>query len=93
MKKLFWKIFLEEHYPLTIVSDRYGGSYSGGKFTAWPELFYRIPEAIEGDDIACSTFWWKEADTSLIGIGSTPEVALNDLLTKVKKQLEEEPKP
>lgn len=76
----------------SIVSERYGGSYSGGEYTAWPD-FYNLPKAIEGDDIACSSFWLEEVDNSLIGIGSIPEESLNDLLKKVEKDINKGKEP
>ena len=84
--KRLTKLWLENHYPLTIVNDRYGGVYSGGEYTAWPLLFYEVPKDIEGDDIACSSFWWGDTDTSLVGRGDTPRKALNDLVKRMKKR-------
>ena len=77
-------MYLEECvlYPLTVISDRYSGCYSGAKFTAWPLVYTRMPEAVDGGDIECSSFW-EEADKSLIGMGSTVQEAVNDLLDKV----------
>ena len=44
-------------YPLTVVADRYMGTYSGGKFTAWRLHPSEIPSEIYWDDISCCDFW------------------------------------
>ena len=33
---------MNEIYPLTIINDRYAGTYSGGIFTAWNMDYYEI---------------------------------------------------
>lgn len=76
--------FLENIYPLTIVSDRYGGSYSGGKFTAWNLDADEIPAEIAGDDVECYDFWNKNEAT--VGKGDTIREALFDLYIKLKKE-------
>lgn len=37
------KLFLEDMYPLTIVSDRYGGTYSKGLYLAFPVSYPFMP--------------------------------------------------
>ena len=81
----YLKFWLEYKYPLTVVSDRYGGAYSGSDYTAWPLLFYKVPREIEGDDVTCSCFW-HDADKDIIGFGSTPRKAINDLVKKIEKR-------
>lgn len=44
-------------YPLTIVVDRYGGTYSNGKITVWNEFTENIPTDIYSDDCTCHDFW------------------------------------
>lgn len=44
-------------YPLTIIIDRYGGTYSGGEFTAWNLYPETIPDDIYSDDCTCNDFW------------------------------------
>lgn len=66
-------------YPLTIVYDRYMGTYSGGRWTAWCVDADLIPEAIHSDDISCSEFWSKEAKHYHIGKGDSPEEAVRNL--------------
>ena len=77
-------MYLEECvlYPLTVISDRYSGCYSGAKFTAWPLVYDMMPKGPDAGDIECSSFW-EDADKSLIGMGSTVQEAVNDLLDKV----------
>lgn len=76
-------------YPLTVVNDRYGGTYSDGNFTAWPKLFYQVPREIEGNDIECATFW-SDADKSEIGIGDTIQKAVNDLTRKIEAKFKDD---
>lgn len=65
----------------TVVEDRYGGAYSGGKYIAWPLPSAAIPAASQGGDIDVSAFW---SEHRLAGKGDTPEAALADL----ERQLE-----
>jgi hypothetical protein len=66
-----------EIYPLTVVSDRYGGTYSGGNFTAWNLDFDEIPNGINGNDVSCHEFW---LDNEIpVGRGSTIHEAIYDL--------------
>lgn len=69
-------------YPLTIVADRYNGTYSGGKFTAWNKDVYDIPESIDSDDLSCSGFWRRYR--GLVGKGPTPNEAVKDLWRKME---------
>lgn len=77
-------------YPLIII-DRYTGAYSHGKYTAWNDVFYRIPKEVEANDVECLEFWskFKQGEKRnifnkllYIGIGNTPIDALEDLKTK-----------
>lgn len=71
---------MNEIYPLTIVRDRYMGSYSDGKYTAWNLESWEVPRAIAGDDIECMGFWWQcNAYGITVGRGNTPEEAVEDL--------------
>ena len=69
-------------YPLTIIKDRYQGTYSGGKFTAWNLKHFDVPEAIQGDDLTASVFW--QYDDFIVGKGDTPEEAILDLIEKLE---------
>lgn len=78
---------MSEVYPLTIVKDRYNGSYSGAKYTAWNCDFWDVPEEIEGGDIECMDFWENYKDKKhnafkesvFVGKGSSPNEALDNL--------------
>lgn len=64
-------------YPITIVKDRYGGTYSGGAFLAFNLPCEEIPLEIDADDVTCYKFW---KNTKIkVGKGATPDEALNDL--------------
>ena len=73
-------------YPLTIISDRYDGTYSGGGWLAFPLDYDEIPEDVNGDDLACVAFW--EAYYGPVGKGNSAQSALDDL---IKQMCEFEP--
>ena len=76
----YWDILQDPIYPLTIITDRYNGTYSGGKVLAFNMDYYELPEDIDGDDVACSNFFQK---TKIIyGKGDTPMEAYRDLIIK-----------
>lgn len=77
-----------ELYPLTIVADRYCGSYSGGVFTAWNKDTGELPDAIFGCDRDCGYFW-ADANRDEIGFGDTPDEAYRDLCAKLGKKARE----
>lgn len=67
-------------YPLTIIRDRYGGTYSGGKYTAWNVKHYEIPKRIDGDDMDCQKAWQDLRNVKYpVGIGETIQEAIKDL--------------
>ena len=55
--------------------DRYNGTYSGGKWTAW-NLSY-VPSKIDADDTECADFFAK--NMIVYGRGETPQEAIDDL--------------
>ncbi|RTL49921.1 MAG: hypothetical protein EKK46_14085 [Rhodocyclaceae bacterium] len=65
---------------LTVVEDRYGGGYSGGRFVAWPLPSASVPPDSQGGDIPASVFWAKPR---LAGKGDTQEAAIIDLELKL----------
>lgn len=78
-------------YPCTIIVDRYGGSYSGGRRTAWPVS--ELPEGPYDSDPECKDFWKAYASGRTpngdvapypIGIGEAPQAALDDLRAKFR---------
>ncbi len=69
-------------YPVTIVSDRYGGTYSGGNYTAWNLHICNVPEEIDADDVTCSNFWFD--NDIIVGKGTTSQNAYDDLNSKLE---------
>ena len=82
--------FWQDIYPITIVQDRYGGTYSGAAFLCFGCEYYEIPQEVNGDDIEAMTFWDNtnlrtcHADLR-IGKGNTPDDALRDYAEKYYK--------
>ena len=84
-------------YPVTIVEDRYGGCYSGGAYTAFCMDGSELPWQIDAGDVECDCFWkkyndiFKEDPNNIykVGIGRTPNEAVNDLAKKIKNKYEE----
>ena len=74
----------KEIYPLTIISDRYGGIYSKGKYLAFNLEYDEIPSSINGDDVDCHSFWIENEDY-LVGKGNCIDKAIEDLCYKIKK--------
>lgn len=73
---------MNEIYPLTIINDRYTGTYSGGEFTAWNMDYSEIPTEPAEDDVTCMWFW---SDTEIpIGRGKTPQEAVDDLRRRLE---------
>jgi hypothetical protein len=83
-----WDLFNKldiDVYPVTIKSDRYGGTYNGGyNFHAWSCEEEDIPEDIDGGDVECAKAWHhvKENMRLYVGFGRTPSVALLDVWFK-----------
>jgi hypothetical protein len=72
-------------YPLTIISDRYNGAYSGAKFLAFALDHCDIPEEVGGGDGDEMRFWDGDLHKRFkIGKGSTPQEAFNDLWLKLQ---------
>ena len=71
-------------YPLTIISDRYGGVYSGARFTAWNEYDSDVPYEASANDMMCGEFWDKTKKK--VGKGNTPNEALEDLYSKLQNK-------
>ena len=70
-------------YPVTLVKDRYHGTYSGGKWIAFNRVPWDIPEAVLGSDVPCATYF-NQADGQF-AVGSTMEEALKNLYQIVKE--------
>lgn len=72
-------------YPLTIVSDRYNGTYSDAKYLAFNLDAGMMPWQIGSGDPDEMDFWelselYKDYD---IGKGNTPQEAFDDLWNKL----------
>lgn len=81
-------------YPFAVVHDRYGGTYSRGKFTCWWGI--EVVDAAQADDCSASAFWagWesgseKRGPRQFIGVGDTVEAAIMDAV----RQFEESEHP
>lgn len=74
---------IKDVYPLTIVADRYSGTYSGGAYLAFNCETEYVPRKIADNDSSTSEFW--NNSTLTIGKGNTPNEALEDLANKLKK--------
>ena len=68
-------------YPFTIITDRYGGTYSGACFLCINCDYGEIPPEINSDDVECQRFW-SSNNNYIIGKGGTPQEALQDYLYK-----------
>lgn len=76
-------------FPVTIVADRYGGCYSGGKWLALQVNNDDVPDEIGASDPDEEMFWREHDDNKFpIGKGNTPNEALADLISKSKKYYE-----
>lgn len=74
----------DEIYPLTVVKDRYNGTYTGGKYLAWNKEPNEVPRVFQGE---CDADIVSIADMlkNLYGKGNTPEEAIDDLAEKMEK--------
>ena len=79
-----FKDIYDDIYPLKIVSDRYSGTYSRGKFTAWNMEAYDVPVEISEDDDTCADFWARNEYP--VGIGHTPKEAVQDLYDQLQER-------
>lgn len=68
-------------YPLTIVADRYGGTYTGGKWLAFACNYNEIDRRVNGDDLD-----EQEGFRQTYGKGNTPEEAVADLKKEMANQ-------
>lgn len=70
-------------YPLTIIRDRYSGSYSGGIYVAFNLEAPKVPAEVFGDDCTAMRFW--KHFKGVVGRGGSPDSAVKDLLKNRKK--------
>lgn len=83
-------------YPLTIIMDRYSGTYSGGLFTVWKLHPETIPDDIYSDDCTCNDFWSElnhdeksynyRRYHNKCGIGNTIQEAIDNLQNKLSPE-------
>lgn len=79
---------LRHLYPLTIIPDRYNGTYSGGLYTVWKHHAENVPSEIYSDDTTCSEFWSYEVENrNDFGVGDTIQEAIDDLYYKSSNPL------
>lgn len=69
--------------PVTITPDRYGGTYSGGCWLAFPLDPSAVPGDPSGDDLAAVS-WWSELGDLPVGRGDTPDQAYADLARRLE---------
>lgn len=85
---------LDDTYPICVIKDRYGGVYSGGRYTAWYSDIPNTPSGIYEDDVTCAKAWGKlraarQNGKLVYGIGKTPDEALRDLAITIIRTKEE----
>lgn len=73
-------------YPIAIRQARYSGAYEGGEWIAIPNydemsIAPIYLDYIDGDDDGAICFWNSEL-AKHVGVGTTPNDALEDLLSK-----------
>lgn len=69
-------------WPLTIISDRYHGAYSGAAYVAFPLEYHEVPEFVGGGDVEEREGWepYRLREPGFVcGFGSTPNRAARDL--------------
>lgn len=69
-----------EMYPLTIIKDRYNGTYSGGMYLAFNLEYDEIPLDVSGSDMNCANFW--KYTKLIVGKGANIKQAYDDLKEK-----------
>ena len=89
----------EDIYPLTVVRDRYNGTYSGASYLAFNLDSNLVPSEVHDSDVPCSYFWdlidegnFVEGKVArdyrdivkYVGKGATIEDAVVDLYHKMK---------
>ena len=74
---------IEDIYPLTIIKDRYNGSYSKGKYLAFNLDQWDIDDAIGGSDTDEMNYWDVRDSSNMVGKGDTIEQSVLNLLEKI----------
>ena len=72
---------------MTVITDRYGGTYSRATCLAFPVEYNFMPMGPEASDAECCRFWQGEEDIDyFIGKGAMPNEAAGDLIQKYADQ-------
>ena len=94
-----YELAQEDIYPLTVVRDRYNGTYSGASYIAFNLDSNLVPSEVHDSDVPCSYFWdlidegnFVEGKVArdyrdvvkYVGKGATIENAVIDLYRKMK---------
>ena len=94
-----YELAQEDIYPLTVVRDRYNGTYSGASYLAFNLDSNLVPSEVHESDVPCSYFWdlidggnFVEGKVArdyrdvvkYVGKGATIEAAVVDLYHKMK---------
>ena len=74
-------------YPIVIRESRYNGVYENGMWhpiancvsETWNMEYF---EYLYGDDEDAIAFWWESDAAEKVGVGATPNKALQDLFKK-----------
>ena len=89
----------EDIYPLTVIRDRYNGTYSGASYLAFNLDSNLVPSEVHDSDVPCSYFWdlidegnFVEGKVArdyrdivkYVGKGATIEDAVVDFYRKMK---------
>ena len=75
---------MEDIYPITIIRDRYNGTYSGGKYLAFNLNYDEIPPQINADDVTCFLYW--QDSKILVGKGAYMGEAYDDLCFEIERR-------
>ena len=94
-----YELAQEDIYPLTVIRDRYNGTYSGAAYLAFNLDSNLVPSEVHDSDVPCSYFWdlidegnFVEGKVArdyrdvvkYVGKGATIEDAVVDLYRKMK---------
>ena len=71
-------------YPLTVIYDRYNGSYSGGKYIAFNVEFPDVPKEVFGDDGTAMKF--LKHCKIVVGTGGNLDSAVKDLANNLRNK-------
>ena len=72
-------------YPIYIIQDRYGGSYSDGEWIAISEAYNNLEEVengTHGNDVTARSYGYDIKNKKYVAVGNTPDEALRNLQNK-----------